>query len=247
MASPIVSVFDDEDRLAHGAAGAIVVAAGQAIAKRGHFHWAVAGGGTPKRTYRALALPPHHEGFPWDRFDAWIGDERIVPADDPASNRRMVLEHLFQPAGADPAALRPYDTAGGDPAGAARAYAGQLEKALPANADGVPVLDLILLGLGADTHTASWFPGSSFPDERWAVVTDGEYGGHRRLTLTPATVNAARSVLFLVSGAAKRQALRRVFDGPKDPLAVPAQRVAPTRGQLTWMIDRDAAGQFFAD
>ncbi len=246
MASPIVSVFDDQDRLAQRAAGAIVLAAEQAIAERGHFHWAVAGGGTPKRTYRALALPPYHDGFPWDRFDAWLGDERIVPADHPASNRRMVLEDLFRPAGANPTALHTYDTEGGDPAGAARAYSGQLKEALPANPDGVPVLDLVLLGLGADTHTASWFPGSSFADGDWVAAIDEEHGGHRRLTLTPATVNAARRILFLVSGATKRDALRRVFDEQKDPAAVPAQRVAPTNGQVLWMIDRDAAGQFFA-
>lgn len=246
MASPIVHVFDDEDRLAHGAADAIVFAAMQAIAQRGRFHWVLAGGGTPRRTYRVLASQPHHETFPWDRFDAWLGDERIVPSVDPASNHRMVLEHLFRPAGADPAALHPFDTES-DPAEAARAYARQLEETVPTNADDVPVLDLVLLGLGADTHTASWFPGSSFPDDCWVAVVDQEHAGHRRLTLTPATVNAARRVLFLVSGAAKQDALRRVFDGPKDPAAIPAQRVAPKDGQLMWMIDRDAAGQSFAN
>ena len=247
MASPIVHVFDDENQLAHRAADAIVFAAVQAIAQRGRFHWALAGGGTPRQTYRVLASQPHHETFPWDRFDAWLSDERIVPSVDPASNHRMVLEHLFRPAGADPAALHPFDTESGDPTGAAHAYARQLEETVPTNADAVPVLDLVLLGLGADTHTASWFPGSSFANDSWVAVVGQEHGGHPRLTLTPVTVNAARRVLFLVSGAAKRDALRRVFDEPKDPASVPAQRVAPMNGQVMWMIDRDAAGQFFAD
>jgi len=246
MTPPLVHVFDDEQQLASETAGAIAEAAAEAVSRRGRFHWALAGGGTPKHTYRALAAPPLHAAFPWDRFDAWLGDERLVPADDPASNRRMVLEQLFRPAGADPAALHPFDTESGDPRAAAAAYARQLEEGVPANAEGVPVLDLVLLGLGVDSHTASWFPGSSFPDDRWVAAVDKEHAGHQRLTLTPVTVNAARCVLFLVSGEVKRDALRRVFDEPKDLPAVPAQRVAPTRGRLTWMIDRDAAGQFFA-
>jgi len=243
---PVVRVFDDERRLAAETAAAIAAAAGQAVALRGHFHWALAGGGTPRQTYRALASAPLVGRFPWDRFDAWLGDERFVPADDPASNYRMVLEDLFQPAGADPASLHPFDTAGGDPHAAARAYARQLEQTAPRNSDGVPVLDLVLLGLGADTHTASWFPGSSFAEDRWVAAVDQEHGGRRRLTLTPVTVNAARCVLFLVSGRGKRDALRRVFDGPIDPAAFPAQRVVPVDGQRIWMIDREAAGQFFA-
>jgi 6-phosphogluconolactonase len=247
MASPIVQVFDDGDQLAHRAADAIVFAAAQAVAQRGRFHLGLAGGATPQRTYRVLASPPHHETFTWDRFDAWLGDERIVPSVDPASNHGMVLEHLFRPAGADPVALHPFDTENDDPARAARAYARQLEKTVPTDSDGVPVLDLVLLGLGPDAHTASWFPGSSFPDDRWVAYVDKEHAGYRRLTLTPAMVNAARCVLFLVSGAAKRDALRRVFDESRDPAAIPAQRVAPRNGQLTWMIDRDAAGQFFAN
>jgi len=243
---PIVQVLDDEAQLAGHAAAAIVLAANRAITQRDRFHWALAGGGTPQRTYRALAAPPHRESFPWDRFDAWLGDERIVRGADPASNQRMILEQLFRPANADPAALHPFDTESGDAAAAARSYARQLRETVPTDSDDIPVLDLVLLGLGADSHTASWFPGSSFAKHHPVAVVDEEHGGYRRLTLTPATVNAARQVLFLVSGAAKREALRRVFDGPKDPAAVPAQRVAPVSGQLTWMIDRDAAGQFFA-
>jgi 6-phosphogluconolactonase len=246
MSQPIVHVFDDEEQLAHSAADAIVFAALQAIAQRGRFHWAVAGGRTPQRTYGVLAAPPHREKFPWDRFDAWLGDERAVPSVDPASNHRMVLEHLFRPAGADPAGLHTFDTEHADPRHAARKYAEQLEAALPADPHGVPVLDLVLLGLGADAHTASWFPGSSFPDDLWVAAVDEEHAGYRRLTLTPTIVNSAQRVLFLVSGAAKKRALRRVFEGPRDPRSVPAQRVAPN-GPLMWMIDRDAAGQFFVD
>jgi 6-phosphogluconolactonase len=246
MSHPIVHVFDDEDQLAHGAADAIVFAAVQAIAQRGRFHWAVAGGMTPKRTYGVLASPPRREKFPWNRFDAWLGDERVVPSVDRASNHRMVLEHLFRPAGADPAALHAFDTEHADTHHAAREYAGQLAAALPADERGVPVLDLVLLGLGSDAHTASWFPGSSFPEDLWVAAVDEEHAGYRRLTLTPTIVNAARRVLFLVSGASKKRALRRVFAESRDPKSIPAQRVVP-QGPLMWMIDRDAAGQFFGD
>jgi len=246
MSLPIVHVFDDEEQLAHGAADAIVFAAMQAIARRGRFHWAVAGGGTPKRTYGVLASEPHRARFPWDRFDAWLGDDRVVPSVDPASNYRMVLEHLFRPAEASPLALHAFNTEHPDLGHAALEYAAQLGAALPADPHGVPVLDLVLLGLGADAHTASWFPGSNFPDDLWVAAIDEEHAGYRRLTLTPTIVNAAQRVLFLVSGANKQEALRRVFDEHKNPRSIPAQRVAP-KGPLMWMIDRSAAGQFFSD
>ena len=243
----MVRVLNGETELARHAAKAIELAATEAIDKRGRFHWALAGGGTPEQTYRVLAAPPHRETFPWKRLDAWIGDERVVPGDDPASNRRMILEHLLHPAGADESSLHPFDTESGDLQVAARSYADQLAAAVPLNTHGVPVLDLVLLGLGADAHTASWFPGSSFADSDTVAVVDEEHAGYQRLTLTPTTVNAARQVLFLVAGARKQEALRRVFGGPNDPLAIPAQRVAPANGQLKWMLDRNAAGHFFED
>lgn len=246
IVTPRVRVLEDAEQLALEAAAEIIDSACLAVSQRGHFHCALAGGETPKRTYRSLASPALLEKFPWDCFDAWLGDERIVPGDDPASNQRMAREHLFRPAGANPTALHAFDTESGDPHAAACAYARQLEETLPKNADDVPVLDLVLLGLGSDAHTASWFPGSSFSGEQWVAAVDEEHGGYRRLTLTPAAVNAARRILFLVSGATKRDALRRVFDERKEPAAVPAQRVAPTNGQVLWMLDRDAAGQFFA-
>ncbi|NIM01616.1 MAG: 6-phosphogluconolactonase [Acidobacteria bacterium] len=245
MPEPIVRVFDDEHDLAVGTAGALLFAAMEAVARRGHFHWALAGGSTPRATYRVLAAPPFADDFPWDRHDAWLGDERCVPADHPASNARMIREHLFRPAGAEETALRAFDTET-DPDAAARAYAEQLAAAVPKNDGGVPVLDVVLLGLGADAHTASWFPGSSFPEDRWVAASAGQHGGQRRLTLTPTIVNAARRVVFLVAGETKTDALRRVLQGPHDPVRVPAQRVAPEHGKVTWMLDAAAAGQFFA-
>jgi len=242
MRPPIVHVFDDERELAHAAADAIVFAARQSVSSRDWFHWAPAGGSTPKLTYGVLASTPHREHFPWDRSDAWIGDERVVPADDPASNRLMLIDHLYRPAGVEPSSIHAFDTEA-DPDDAAREYAAAMAEGL---AD-PPVLDLVLLGLGTDAHTASWFPGSRFDEECWVAATPEPHLGHRRLTLTPATVNAARRVMFLVSGASKREAIDRVFDGPRDRLNVPAQRVAPTDGQVMWMITRDAAGQSFSD
>ena len=246
MSQPIVHVFDDVEQLAHAAADTILFTAAQAVSQRGRFHWAVAGGETPKRTYAVLAASPHRERFPWTESEAWLGDERMVPATDPASNHRMVLEHLFRPAAAEPTALHAFDT-GIDAALAARQYAERLGERLDLEGSSIPALDLVLLGLGADAHAASWFPGSCFAVDAWVAATDAEHAGHRRLTLTPLLVNAARRVLFLVSGAAKRDALARVFDGPRDPLQVPAQRVDPVGGQVMWMIDREAAGQSTLD
>jgi 6-phosphogluconolactonase len=241
MRPPIVHVFDDERELAHAAAEAIVFAARQAVAERGEFHWALSGGSTPKRTYGVLAGTPFCASFPWKRSHAWIGDERVVPQDDPASNRRMIVDQLYRPASIDLDSLHAYDTSIA-PDAAASAYAAAMASQL---AD-PPVLDLVLLGLGTDAHTASWFPGSSFDGDRWVAATE-EHAGYRRLTLTPTAVNAARRVLFLVSGESKRDAVERVFEGPRDPLNVPAQRVSAVDGQVMWLLVRDAAGHSFAD
>ena len=216
----------EKDLLAALAASRIAEAAERAIAERGIFRWAAAGGGTPRGCYMALRA----HAVDWTRVESWLGDERVVPHDHEASNARMLRTTLLDAVGAPAEKFIPFDTAI-DPDQAARDAEAKLDGPF----------DLVLLGLGDDSHTASWFPGTRFSEERLVEATPDAHAGYRRITLTPRCVNEAREVLMLVSGAGKSQAIARVVGKNDDPLNLPAQRVAPQSGALEWLLDQEAA------
>lgn len=128
---------------------------------------------------------------------------------------------------------------------AAREYEEVLHQACPVEAGALPCLDLCLLGLRSDGHTASLFPGSPAVREqqRWVVAARVEKLGAWRLTLTPRVINNARHVLFLVTGAEKAETVRAVLEGPVDPERLPAQMVKPAVGRMEWLLDREAASR----
>ncbi len=222
-------------------AGAVVAA----IAARGVARVALAGGRTPEASYRLLAEAPLRDGIDWGRVQVFWGDERCVPPDHPDSNYRMAREALLTrvPIPAD----NVHRMRGGmaDAIAAAREYEGDLWRACRVDVDVLPRLDLCLLGLGADGHTASLFPGSPAIRERarWVVAGWMEKLASWRLTLTPPVINNARHVLFLVTGAEKAEAVRAVLEGPAEPDRLPAQIVRPARGSVEWLLDRDAASR----
>ncbi|MDP3910494.1 MAG: 6-phosphogluconolactonase [Gemmatimonadales bacterium] len=255
-----LEVLPTTDALMHAAAELWVAAAATAIAASGRFTVALSGGATPQRLYRLLASDPYASGVDWSRVHAFWGDERCVAPDDPASNYRMareaLLAHVSIPA-ENIHRIRGED----EPAAAAAAYERQLRASFT-TVDGPPRLspgarfDLVLLGLGEDGHTASLFPGTATLREpaRWvravhpaAVATARVSLTHSvavataRVSLTSTVINAAAEVAFLVSGRAKAAILRRVLDGPYQPDALPAQRIAPQPGRLRWLVDADAA------
>ncbi|HKY24966.1 MAG TPA: 6-phosphogluconolactonase [Gaiella sp.] len=199
-----------------------------ANAARDGGHIALAGGSTPRRAYElAAALEPD-----WSRVDVWLGDERCVPPDDERSNVRLVRESLVAALERAPS-LRAVPTAL-TPERAAAEYARALE--------GV-VLDLVLLGLGADGHTASLFPNAPSLDEahaRAVAVRAGLPPWVDRVTMTIATLSDAREILFLVVGADKADAARRAFAEPPSQ-ATPASLVRSGRGRTTVVLDSDAA------
>ncbi len=209
------------------------------IAKRGRFDWALAGGKTPEALYRLLAGPPLAGRIDWTRVHFFWSDERCVPADHPDSNYRMarqsLLDHVAPPRG-NVHRLR------GElpPPLAASRY--EQELAALAAPPGLPRLDLILLGMGEDGHTASLFPGSAalMESKRWVVATSIAGREVARLTFTLPLLNAAAHVLFLVAGADKARALAQVST-PADPDRLPAHRVQPVNGELSWLVDADAA------
>jgi 6-phosphogluconolactonase len=223
-------VVPDARALARRAAERIVETTRAAGAERGRCAVALAGGTTPRAAYEVLGESALAAALPWAAISWYFGDERAVPPDHPESNYRAACETLLahRPEARQRVYRMPAEAA--DLELAARAY-GEL---LP------DPLDLVLLGIGEDGHTASLFPGSPALGERSArvVVVSGPKPPNPRLTVTPPVIEAARELLVLVSGAGKAAALARALEGPLDVTAVPAQLARAG----TWIVDAAAAG-----
>jgi 6-phosphogluconolactonase len=215
-----VRVVPDADALAVEAARYVVERARAAIVDRGRFTFAVSGGHTPWTMLGVIASCE----VPWERVVIFQVDERVAPAGDDDRN----LTHLVESLGGVPARLEAMPV-GDDDLGAAAARYG---RRLPAR------FDLVHLGLGFDGHTASLVPGDPVLDvaDRPVAVT-GEYQGHRRMTLTYPALARAGEILWIVSGASKRDALGRLLHGDR---SIPAGRVEASRS--TVMADAAAYG-----
>ena len=238
---PVV-VFDDLADLSERAAGEFSRVARQSADERGRFFVALAGGSTPRGLYRLLAGDERRSAVPWNQMQVFWGDERCVPPDHPDSNFRMAYEALLAKVAI--AAENVHRMRGEDPPEqAAQEYERELRDAFGLTPGELPRFDLILLGLGADAHTASLFPGSPALHEQSRLVAAlyVEKLQANRLTLTPPVLNAARRVVFLVAGADKAPALHAVLQGEYNPGRFPAQVVRPLDGDVLWLVDRAAA------
>src|SRR5882724_4582842 len=233
-----LAVLPSAAALADAAAGRFVAAAGDAIGSRGQFIVALSGGSTPRDTYLRLGTGALVSKVMWSRVQVLWGDERCVPPDDLESNYRMARETLLDRVPIPAANVRRIHGED-DPATAAEVYEAMLRALLRTPAR----IDLVLLGLGEDGHTASLFPGGAAVHERtrWVMAARASAASLWRITLTPAVINAAAEVLFLVSGGAKAGILRRVLEGPRRPQSLPAQAIAPTSGRVRWCVDAAAA------
>jgi 6-phosphogluconolactonase len=214
------------------AADFILEQAHKAIGERNEFRIALSGGNTPRPVYARLAAIGHD--LPWDLIRITFGDERCVPPDDPESNFRMAWETLLAPARVpEKSILRMRGEI--DPQIAAQEYEDQLD--LMARQHNEPIYrhDLILLGLGDDGHTASLFPGTAALEEkiRWVVANFVPKFNAWRLTFTLPLINRARHILFLVGAAKNPRLIERVLEGDRE---LPAARVDPSDGEVTWMI-----------
>lgn len=240
-----IEILKDSDAVALRAADLLALAAQEASAARGRFAIALSGGETPRAMYRLLARQQFSQKIPWRRVQVYWGDERCVPPDDAESNyakaRDAFIKHV-PIAETNVHRMRGEDA----PEDAAKAYDAVLRTlaAQERPRSEVPVLDLVLLGLGTDGHTASLFPHSDAlgEEERFCVATQ-KPDGTSRLTITAPVINAARRVWFVVTGAKKAGMVAEVIEGLRVPMAVPAQGVAPVHGTLTWLLDEAAAAE----
>lgn len=235
-----VHVFPDLQALSAAAAEALAAVAREAVSEQGRFTLALAGGSTPRGLYEALATG-YRDSFAWSALHVFWGDERFVSPDEPASNQRMAREALLSRVPVPPSQVHPFPTALPDARAAAAAYETELRLVFTGD---WPRFDLILLGLGDDGHTASLFPGSPAiaESQRWVTLGEAPTQPRTRLTLTLPVLNHAARVWFLVSGASKREALRRALSRAEPLAACPAAGVQPTDGELVWWVDQAAVG-----
>lgn len=233
---PQIDVYDTPELLAASAGELFVELAHQAIQDSGTFNALLSGGTTPRAVYRWLA--EHGEMLDWHRVRLFFGDERCVPPEHPDSNYRMVRESMLD--ALDGLGVTTYRIpAEYPPAEAASRY----ETLLRSLFDGTPVFDLVLLGLGADAHTASLFPGTQaiHEEQAWVVAHYIESVAAWRITVTPPLLNNAKTVAFIVSGEGKAAAVEAVLRGGHAVDVYPAQVIQPLNGSLRWLLDIDAA------
>jgi 6-phosphogluconolactonase len=248
MVEPVVHVLPDPDALARAAAGRILGAVRERLAAQARkyktgtkVHVALSGGKTPRKAFSLLAAPPYVDIFPWEDVHFWQVDERWLPPGHADSNRRMLLETLLSRVPVPKGNLHFIDTSLPSPADAARVYEAEIRAAIPAPKRGFPAFDLIHLGLGADGHVASLFPGSAALEESaaWTTTAGGGKPDVARVTLTLPVINAASAVLFVVAGADRADALENALAGE----ATPGGLVTPANGTLTVLADAAAAGE----
>jgi 6-phosphogluconolactonase len=226
-----IEVFDDPDTVARAAADLVAAEARAGFPARGKFTVAVSGGRTPWLMLRALA----DEDVPWAGVHLVQVDERVAPDGDPDRNLTHLRESLLARVPLRSGQVHAMPVEATDLEAAARAYAGELR----AVAGEPPVLDLVLLGLGPDGHTASLVPGDPSLEVTDAdVAVAGPYQGRRRMTLTYPVIDRARRVLWVVTGAEKTAMLRRLLDGDR---TIPAGRVRQDRALV--LADRAAADE----
>lgn len=244
-----IKIFPDAQFLAQAAVERFIEVVEGAILARGIASVALSGGSTPQMLYKLLASEPFSEQVDWARVHFFWGDERCVPPDHPDSNyyRAKTVMLDFIPVPPEnihriPAEQKPEQAAEQYEETLLRFFSSLATEAERSQAS----FDLVLLGMGEDGHTASLFPGTPAVQEltRWVAAQYVDKLAAWRISLTPAILNRARHVIFLVSGSGKRDALQRVVYGSYQPERYPAQVIRPEQGHVLWLVDEDAASLF---
>jgi len=236
-----IAIYPDIDTLNREAAQYIVRLASESIVMHGRFTIALSGGSTPRKLYSLLGSEPYRSQIDWALVEIFWSDERCVPPDSEDSNYRMARETLLSniPIAAKQVHRMPADQPDRDVA--SQAYTLEMQRTF--GTDGIPRFDLIQLGMGPEGHTASLFPHqpSLHEQQRLVMPVITPKPPPPRLTFTPPLLNAARHILFLVTGADKSDAVHAVLEGEYNPDEYPAQIVRPKDGEVTWMLDTAAA------
>lgn len=236
-----IHVLADLEGLARAVAERVIELARHNIEATGRFSIALAGGGTPRHLYTLLASAEFRGLTDWNRWQVFFGDERCVAPDHADSNYRMARETLLDHVPIPAEQIHPmvYDPSA--PQEAAAAYEARLYRHVDREND-MPVLDLVLLGLGHDGHTASLFPETDILDvrDRLVAAVHVEKLQSWRISMTYPLLDHARHICFMVAGENKQRVIRDLHDGRRDPL-YPVERLSP-QGTVEWFLDELAMG-----
>ncbi|WP_413175723.1 6-phosphogluconolactonase [Anabaena azotica] len=230
-----VEVLPDLPALVARALDLILSKLETAIRERGQFTIALSGGSTPKPLYEAIGCLD----LPWNKIHVFWGDERYVPPDHPDSNELMARAAWLDRVAIPAANIHAIPTLSGNPAVDAAKHEQHLQKFFNSSPGNFPALDVVLLGMGDDAHTASLFPHTEALKVSDRLVTVGNKDDNLRITFTYPFINAARSVIFLAAGTNKRPALAQVFAPVADDFAYPSRLIRP-QGELLWLLDAAA-------
>lgn len=237
----IKKIYESLEELIQAAAEESVKRIREALSRQETCSLVLAGGSTPQPLYRLLATD-YADRIPWENLHLYWGDERFVPHDHAQSNYGMVRETLLKHISLPDRNIHPIPTNHLTAVDCAQAYAIHLQSGFRTE---FPAFDLVLLGMGADGHTASLFPGTDAlrEEESWVCASEAPEPPRERITLTYPVLNNARNVFFLVSGESKAGAVRNAFREASDRDACPAAFIRPEKGQAAWWLDRPAAAK----
>ncbi len=234
-----LNIFDTEDEALAALAAHFVKIADASIVARGKFSVALSGGNSPKKLYELLASA-YREKVEWEKVYFFFGDERNVPQTDKDSNYLMAKKALFEPLNISTLNIFPVETSLA-PEDAAQKYQEEIETFFD---EGELSFDLILLGLGDNSHTASLFPFTPVLHDRTPGVKAVFLQDQQiyRITLNAPLINEAQHIAFLVYGEGKAIAVHHVLEDDEDIEEFPAQLIEPIVGEIEWFLDIAAAG-----
>ncbi|GAB3902579.1 6-phosphogluconolactonase [Larkinella knui] len=244
MSQPILHISETADAVVLELAEFFIRTAKETIATTGRFSVALSGGSSPKKLYELLATPDFSSQLDWEKVDFFFGDERYVPADDPDSNALMVKKALFDPLRIPAANIFTVDTSL-PPDEAALKYTQAIQHRYQAEQ---VRFDLVLLGLGDNSHTASLFPHTPVLHDTSVSVKAVFLPDQNvyRITMTAPLINLAHHLAFLVYGQGKAEAVNSVLNGPEDSENHPAQLIRAAEGDVHWFLDKPAASKLIS-
>jgi 6-phosphogluconolactonase len=242
MSGPQIDVAENAEQLARSAAELIVEWSNAAVNDRGRFTLALAGGSTPRLLYQLLSSDEFRERVPWHAIEIFVSDERYVSSDHPDSNFKMAREELLDHVPVPESQVHPVQT-DLPPSEAARAYEETIRRVFDSSEPAVPSFDLILLGIGADGHTASLFPETEALDvhdriviENWVPQQDAT-----RITFTIPLLHQAKKVVLLAAGQDKADAIARAIEAPQNLAETPSQCLRDAQGDVVLILEHGAA------
>jgi 6-phosphogluconolactonase len=241
-----IIIKDDPILLAKQAAEIFVAGARRSVGKRGRFAVAISGGSTPRRMHKILAREPYILNIPWGKTHIFWVDERCVPQDSHESNYGTAKRGFIDEVPIPQTQVH-WITCEPSPQMSAKKYQKILSDFFSFGSTRIPRFDLIYLGMGADGHIASLFPGQKtlYENEKLVTAVKGGDPNVSRISMTLPLLNQARHIVFLITGEEKARTVQTVLEDRK--IRLPAKKIQPQNGRLTWLLDRGAASLLSGD